>query len=313
MSIVARPRSASTATPPASATSYRGIQLGVEEPAKALLQPRARLMRAWDDIKSAYFDYQKAIELSPDWTRAETGTCPLPRGAEGLARAFHGPHVRGNEGVSHARAHRSSRPWAWRARRGPGLSRPGRCSRTPAGSPRPRAARSRDITITNDLSTLQSRVQSDQALSDIAGLRATAAVPVIPLGRYTPPPKIDTRKLASIPDATLAQSNDRRSARRPTTGASVPISEVRQRLRMALANFKSSTLEAVREFGRLSPTLWRPKPLKHLALLLDGGGLGGGVAAELTQDQRSAPTLAFASPPYPHHHPGLLHRGGRRR
>ncbi len=42
-------------------------------------------------------------------------------------------------------------------------------------------------------------------------------------------------------------------------------------------------LEAVGTSVAASPTLWRPKPLKHLALLLDGGGLGGGVAAELTQ------------------------------
>jgi hypothetical protein len=69
------------------------------------------------------------------------------------------------------------------------------------------AARSRDITITNDLSTLQSRVQSNQAMSDIAGLRASPAVPTVSLGPYTPPPKIDTRQLASMPDATLAQSN----------------------------------------------------------------------------------------------------------
>jgi hypothetical protein len=69
------------------------------------------------------------------------------------------------------------------------------------------AARSRDIAITNDLSTLQSRVQSNQALSDIAALRASPTVPTVPLGPYTPPPKIDTSKLASIPDATLAQSN----------------------------------------------------------------------------------------------------------
>ncbi len=69
------------------------------------------------------------------------------------------------------------------------------------------AARSRDITITNDLSTLQSRVQSNQALSDVAALRASPTVPTVPLGPYTPPPKMDTGKLASIPDATLAQSN----------------------------------------------------------------------------------------------------------
>jgi hypothetical protein len=69
------------------------------------------------------------------------------------------------------------------------------------------AARSRDIAITNDLSTLDSRVQTNQALSDIAALRVSPTVPTLPLGPYTPPPQIDTRQLASIPDATLAQSN----------------------------------------------------------------------------------------------------------
>jgi hypothetical protein len=69
------------------------------------------------------------------------------------------------------------------------------------------AARSRDITITNDLSTLQSQVQSNQALSDIAALRASPTVPTVPLGPYTPPPQIDPRQLASMPDSTLAQSN----------------------------------------------------------------------------------------------------------
>jgi hypothetical protein len=69
------------------------------------------------------------------------------------------------------------------------------------------AARSRDIAITNDLSTLQSRVQTNQALSDIAALRVSPVVPSVALGPYTPPPKIDTQQLASIPDATLAQSN----------------------------------------------------------------------------------------------------------
>jgi len=44
----------------------KGLQLGVEEPAKAYYN-RALAFEGLDDIKSAYFDYQKALELSPDW------------------------------------------------------------------------------------------------------------------------------------------------------------------------------------------------------------------------------------------------------
>lgn len=43
-----------------------GIDLGVEEPAKAYYN-RALAYEGLDDVKSAYFDYQKAVELSPDW------------------------------------------------------------------------------------------------------------------------------------------------------------------------------------------------------------------------------------------------------
>jgi tetratricopeptide (TPR) repeat protein len=44
----------------------RGLQYGVEEPAKAYYN-RALAYEGLDDLKSAYFDYQKAVELSPDW------------------------------------------------------------------------------------------------------------------------------------------------------------------------------------------------------------------------------------------------------
>ena len=44
----------------------KGIGLGVEEPAKAYYN-RALAYEGMDDVKSAYFDYQKAVELSPDW------------------------------------------------------------------------------------------------------------------------------------------------------------------------------------------------------------------------------------------------------
>jgi tetratricopeptide (TPR) repeat protein len=44
----------------------KGLELGVEEPAKVYYN-RALAYEGLDDAKSAYFDYQKAVELSPDW------------------------------------------------------------------------------------------------------------------------------------------------------------------------------------------------------------------------------------------------------
>ena len=44
----------------------KGLQLGVEEPAKVYYN-RGLAYEGLDDVKSAYFDYQKAVELSPDW------------------------------------------------------------------------------------------------------------------------------------------------------------------------------------------------------------------------------------------------------
>ncbi|MBS0331973.1 MAG: tetratricopeptide repeat protein [Proteobacteria bacterium] len=44
----------------------KGLALGVEEPAKVYYN-RGLAYEGLDDIKSAYFDYQKAVELSPDW------------------------------------------------------------------------------------------------------------------------------------------------------------------------------------------------------------------------------------------------------
>ena len=69
------------------------------------------------------------------------------------------------------------------------------------------AARQRDITLTNELSRLEAQAQTNQALSDIAALRARPAVPTVPLDPKAPPPVIDVSKLASIPDAILADSN----------------------------------------------------------------------------------------------------------
>jgi tetratricopeptide (TPR) repeat protein len=44
----------------------KGLELGVKEPAKAYYN-RALAYEGLDDAKSAYFDYQKALEISPDW------------------------------------------------------------------------------------------------------------------------------------------------------------------------------------------------------------------------------------------------------
>jgi len=44
----------------------KGIELGVEEPAKAYYN-RALAYEGVDDPKAAYFDYQKALELHPNW------------------------------------------------------------------------------------------------------------------------------------------------------------------------------------------------------------------------------------------------------
>jgi tetratricopeptide (TPR) repeat protein len=46
----------------------KGLELGVDEPAKAYYN-RALAYEGLEDAKSAYFDYQKALEISPDWTR----------------------------------------------------------------------------------------------------------------------------------------------------------------------------------------------------------------------------------------------------
>lgn len=44
----------------------KGIELGIEEPEKAYYN-RALAYEGLDDVKSAYFDYQKALELAPTW------------------------------------------------------------------------------------------------------------------------------------------------------------------------------------------------------------------------------------------------------
>ena len=45
----------------------RGLELGIQEPAKAYYN-RALAYEGLEDAKSAYFDYQKALEIEPEWT-----------------------------------------------------------------------------------------------------------------------------------------------------------------------------------------------------------------------------------------------------
>ena len=44
----------------------KALELGVEEPEKAYYN-RALAYEGLDDMKAAYFDYQKAVQLKPDW------------------------------------------------------------------------------------------------------------------------------------------------------------------------------------------------------------------------------------------------------
>jgi hypothetical protein len=71
------------------------------------------------------------------------------------------------------------------------------------------AARQRDIVVANELARLEAQAQTSQGLSDLAAMRVRPAVPTVPFDPKAPPPKIDTRQLAQIPDKTLADSNAR--------------------------------------------------------------------------------------------------------
>jgi len=44
----------------------KALELGVEEPEKAYFN-RALAYEGLDNLKAAYFDYQKAVELKPEW------------------------------------------------------------------------------------------------------------------------------------------------------------------------------------------------------------------------------------------------------
>ncbi len=69
------------------------------------------------------------------------------------------------------------------------------------------AARQRDIALTNEISVLQARVQTEQALNDIAALRARPTLPTVVLDPKAAAANVDLSRLASIPDAALADSN----------------------------------------------------------------------------------------------------------
>ncbi len=73
-------------------------------------------------------------------------------------------------------------------------------------------ARQRDVAMRNELTALESRIQTENGLATV---RAQAYIPRLPsVDAYrtspsSPLPNIDTSKLASIPDAALAASNKR--------------------------------------------------------------------------------------------------------
>ncbi|HLZ73394.1 hypothetical protein [Phenylobacterium sp.] len=72
-----------------------------------------------------------------------------------------------------------------------------------------RAARDRDIALTNQLAVMQAAQRTQQALGDIAAARIAPPAPRDP---DAPPPKLDPSQLAEIPDAVLAASNARARA-----------------------------------------------------------------------------------------------------
>ena len=74
-----------------------------------------------------------------------------------------------------------------------------------------RAARDRDIALTNQLAVLEANARTQQALSDIAASRIVPPVVNLPLDPGAPP-KIDLSQFVEIPDATLAASNARARA-----------------------------------------------------------------------------------------------------
>jgi hypothetical protein len=71
------------------------------------------------------------------------------------------------------------------------------------------AARNHERALANELSVLQARLQTDETLARLAAARPPPAVPTVPFNPNAPPPVIEMRQMAEIPDAVLAASNAR--------------------------------------------------------------------------------------------------------
>ena len=69
-------------------------------------------------------------------------------------------------------------------------------------------ARQRDVALSNQLSALEARMQTEQALRDIAALRQRPVLPA-PADPAFPSPTFEANAFASIPDSALAASNAR--------------------------------------------------------------------------------------------------------
>ncbi|MET0271369.1 MAG: hypothetical protein ABW360_00110 [Phenylobacterium sp.] len=75
-------------------------------------------------------------------------------------------------------------------------------------------SRQRAISQDNQFQALDAQIRTEQAIRDIQVQRQRQALPLP--DPNAPPPVLDTSKLASIPDATLAASNEAvREASRP--------------------------------------------------------------------------------------------------
>jgi hypothetical protein len=71
------------------------------------------------------------------------------------------------------------------------------------------AAQQREVAQHNELMALEARLRAEQAVVEQQLARVPVRVPEPPYASPLPPAKIDTSKLPSIPDATLADSNRR--------------------------------------------------------------------------------------------------------
>ena len=71
------------------------------------------------------------------------------------------------------------------------------------------AAQQREVAQHNELMALEARLRAEQAVLEQQLARAPVRLPEPPYPSPLPPAKIDTSKLPSIPDATLADSNRR--------------------------------------------------------------------------------------------------------